>query len=83
VPLVGRRAGHGLDEALVELLGRIESSNNENFQIGARLAARLGMERVYPVNDHTGDRHRLDDMTAFGESVTAAWSADSSELDQR
>lgn len=82
LPAAERHGGDGLDDALVALLEQIASSRNENFQIGARLAARLGLERVYPVNDHTGDRHQLPNMRAFGQSVTLAWSIDRSALDQ-
>lgn len=74
-----RRVGDGLDEALVTMLKQTETRNNENYQIAARLAARLGLQRVYPVDDHTGDNSRITDVKAFGESVKQAWESGKSE----
>ena len=71
-----RHAGDGLDDALVKMLREIETHPNENYQIAARLAARLGLERVYAVDDHTGDNHQITDTKAFGEEVMAAWKSD-------
>ena len=81
LPLAERRAGDGLDDALVQALKQAETRNNESYQIAARLAARLGLERVHPVDDHTGDNHQLPDMKAFGQSVDQAWKADRTKLD--
>lgn len=50
-----RRAGDGLDAELVKILERRGAKLNENYEIGARLAARLGLERVYPTDDHSAD----------------------------
>lgn len=79
LPQAERRAGDGLDAALVTLLQQIATRNNENYQIAARLAARLGLQRVYPVDDHTGDNSRIADVKAFGESVQQAWESGRSE----
>ncbi|WP_225539987.1 DUF5694 domain-containing protein [Xanthomonas sp. XNM01] len=76
-----RRPGDGLDTALVELLEQTASRNNENYRIGARLAARLGLERVHAVDDHTGDRYRRPDRQAFGTALSAAWDTDRAGLD--
>ena len=73
LPEAERRAGDGLDAKLVDMLGKIGNRNNENYQIAARLAARLGLQRVYPVDNHTGDRMDLPDMKAFVRSIEAAW----------
>jgi len=74
-----RRAGDGLDEALVAELEELGRRNGENIQIAARLAARLGHERVYPVDNHTGDHLRIDDLEAFGREISAAWAMTASE----
>lgn len=67
-----RGAGDDLDPALVARLGELEASRNENYCIGAALAARLGLERVYPVDDHAADT-ALPDEAAFGKAIEAAW----------
>src|SRR5690606_16118668 len=45
LPEAWRRAGDGLDEVLVQDLRAREGRDNENFQVAARLAARLGLPR--------------------------------------
>lgn len=50
-----RRAGEGLDSALVAELDKLATRRNENFLIGSALAARLGLERVYAIDDHSAD----------------------------
>ena len=77
-----RHAGDGLDATLVKLIERIATLNNENYQIAAPLAARLGLQRVYAVDNHTGDNVEIADEKAFGESVGAAWNADKAKLDE-
>lgn len=68
-----QRAGDGLDAALVARLRTAEHRPNESNQIAARLAARLGLQRVYPADDHTGDNVDLDDPAAYGKAIQAAW----------
>ena len=84
LPKAERRAGDGLDDALVAMLAQIAARNNENYLIAARLAARLGLQRVYPVDDHTGDNIRIADgeTKAFGQAVEQAWKAGRAELDR-
>ncbi len=73
LPEPERHAGDGLDDALVQALRKRESRRNENVQVAARLAALLGLQRVFPVDDHTGDSIVIDDEEAFGKAVRAAW----------
>jgi hypothetical protein len=73
LPAAERRAGDSLDAALVEMLITIGKRNNENYQLGARLAARLGLQRVHAVDNHTGDRIDVPDIKAFVRSIEAAW----------
>ncbi|NUO75508.1 MAG: hypothetical protein HOQ32_05785 [Lysobacter sp.] len=75
LPEPERRAGDGLTEALVALLQKATTRNNENASIAARLAARLGLQRVYAVDDHTGDNIEVADEAAYGKAVQAAWDA--------
>ena len=75
LPLAERRAGDSLNASLVEMLQKIEKSHNENYQLGARLAARLGLQRVHAIDNHTGDRMDVPDIKAFVRSIEAAWAA--------
>jgi hypothetical protein len=72
---VEQHVGDGLDEALVAVLEKRATRNNESDQIAARLAARLGLQRVYPIDDHTGDNVMIADEKAYGDTVQAAWNA--------
>jgi hypothetical protein len=86
LPEAERHAGDSLDAALVEKLRRIGTINNESYQLAARLAARLGLQRVYAVDNHTGDRIDVVDIKAFVRSIEAAWAAGGakeSELEKR
>ncbi|TFW19526.1 hypothetical protein E4L98_16125 [Duganella callida] len=75
LPESERHAGDSLDAALVSVLDKTASRNNENYQIAARLAARLGLQRVYPVDNHTGDHIDVPDIKAFVTSIERAWAA--------
>ncbi|WP_244812115.1 DUF5694 domain-containing protein [Xanthomonas arboricola] len=68
-----QRSGDGLDAALVARLRSMEQRPNESYQIAARLAARLGLQRLHPADDHTGDNIDLGDPAAYGKAIQAAW----------
>jgi len=68
-----RRVGDGLDQALVDLLHKRATSANESIRIGAALAVRLGLQRVHPVDDHTGDSLRIEDEDGFAAAIRGAW----------
>jgi hypothetical protein len=76
-----RRAGDGLDSTLVAMLRGLEARKNEDIQIGARLAARLNLQRLYPIDDHTGDAVVVADGKAFGRAVQEAWNTGAMALD--
>ena len=78
-----QRSGDGLTETLVTMLGEISQHHNENYQIAARLAARLGLQRVFATDNHTGDNIAYTDKDAFGREVMAAWEAGRGIVDQR
>lgn len=67
-----RRTGDGLDAALLARLQVLEKKRDESYLIAARLAARLGQERVYAMDDHTSDFSFPDDKAA-GEAIMKAW----------
>lgn len=72
LPAAERRAGDGLEPKLVELLESLRQRRNEDYLIAAPLAARLGHERVYPMDDHTSDAPSADEK-ASGEAIMKAW----------
>jgi len=71
-----RHAGDGLTQPMIDIVERKGKPLNENYTIAAALAARLGLERVYAVDDHTADT-ALDNNSpegkAYGDAVQAAW----------
>lgn len=81
LPEAERHAGDGLDDALVAQLAKRSQSNNETNQIAARLAVRLGLQRLHPVDDHTGDAIDIPDSAAYGKAVQAAWDRAKPERD--
>jgi hypothetical protein len=82
LPEAERHAGDSLDAAMVEKLQRTGTTNNEDFQLAARLAARLGLPRVHPVDNHTGDNLDVPDPKAYGREIEAAWAAGRAELNE-
>lgn len=72
LPLAERKAGGVLTDALVKIL-LSRKRLNENTDIAAALAARLGHERVYPVDDHTGDRATGPTDAAFDARLAELW----------
>lgn len=75
LPVAERLAQDGLDERLVEHLQMLSKKRNEDFQIAAPLAARLGLERVYATDDHTADSSSGDDAAdkEAGEIMQKLW----------
>lgn len=71
-----RHAGDGLTPAMIEIIQRKGKPLNENYTIAAALAARLGLDRIYPADDHTADT-ALDNNSpegkAYGDAIQAAW----------
>jgi Family of unknown function (DUF5694) len=68
-----RVAGDGLDAALTEILTTTAASRNERIAIAARLAVRLGLQRVYLIDDHSADSI-LRDLGSDGEAaIQAIW----------
>jgi hypothetical protein len=75
LPQAERHAGDGLDAALVALLegGKIgRGKRSEDTLIAAPLAAALGLERVYAMDDHTGFGPEPD-QKAYGAAIEKAW----------
>ncbi|MCJ2188644.1 DUF5694 domain-containing protein [Novosphingobium beihaiensis] len=72
LPEAERREGNGLDATLAASLAKLSTRHDESIQIAARLAARLGLERIFPIDDHTADFMPSDDA-AFNDAITKAW----------
>jgi hypothetical protein len=83
LPASERHAGDSLDAALVQQLEKIATVHNENYLIAARLAARLGVQRVRQVDNHTGDAIDIPDTKAFMKSLSAAWAAGGAALNEQ
>lgn len=66
-----RMAADGISALLQEQLKALAGNRNEGQLIGARLAARLGLPRVYPIDDHSADdveiAHSADMETYFAQ----------------
>jgi hypothetical protein len=72
LPEAERHAGDGLDTALATLLDQLRIQRSEDWLIAAPLAARLGLERVVPMDDQA-ENLPVADVKAYGEALTKAW----------
>lgn len=76
LPVAERHAGDGLDAALAASLDALQRRRNESGMIAATLAARLGLERLWSVDDHTADTPDDPDPAvgkAYEAAITKAW----------
>jgi hypothetical protein len=76
LPDAERTTGEGLNADLVALLEKLRARRNETQQIAAVLAARLGHERLWSVDDHTADTPESTDpveLKAFETAIRGAW----------
>ena len=55
LPVADRTTGDGIDESLLKIVTRAGAKPNETYEIAVALAARLGLNRVFAVDDHTAD----------------------------
>jgi hypothetical protein len=77
LPLSERKAGDGIDDALLEVLAKIATRRNETYQIGVALAVRLGLQRIYAVDDHTSDSIQYAAPEGYEAAMNAHWSRES------
>lgn len=76
LPEAERHAGDGLNEEQAAFLEALRTRRNESTLIAAVLAARLGLERLWSVDDHTADTPDSTDpaeQKAFEAAITGAW----------
>lgn len=84
LPEAERRAGDGLTEEAVGFLSRPSGRMNETYDVAAEVAARVGLERLYAVDDHTSDAIFRDPDPGFGPWQQARYAAiDASGLARR
>ncbi len=69
-----RVADATLTAPLVDVLNRTMTRRNESYQLAARLAARLGHERLILMDDHTGDRATGGERPTDEAQIRAIWS---------
>ncbi|WP_442253124.1 DUF5694 domain-containing protein [Stenotrophomonas pavanii] len=74
LPSDERRAADSLTPELVQFLDRRLARRDEAGMIAGVLAARLGLERLWSVDDHTADTPVPKDREkAYGAALQAAW----------
>ena len=66
LPSVERRAADTLSEDAAKVLSRPTGRLNETYDVAAQVAARVGLERLYAVDDHTSDAIDLGSDPDFG-----------------
>lgn len=71
-----RRAGDGVSAELAAALDELAVRRNENYLIAAALAARLGLDRVFPTDDHLSDRIQADAPPGIDKALQAIWSGE-------
>ena len=69
-----RTATDGIAESMLKFLNRESPKSNENYEVAAVLAARLGLERVYATDDHTADDITDRAGSKFGDALQDMWS---------
>ena len=78
LPDAERRTGDGLTQPMVDILERKGKPLNENYTIAAALAARLGLERIYEVDDHLADTafdENSPEGKAYAAAIQGAWNS--------
>jgi hypothetical protein len=75
LPPEERKLGDGIDEVLLKIITRAGAKPNETYDIGVVLAARLGLNRVYAVDDHTADSIQGLAGAGFEPAIQKIWSA--------
>ncbi len=76
LPPAERRAGDGLNDELVGVLAKAKDRRNETNLVAAVLGARLGLERLWSVDDHSADTPDGADPAerkAAGDAIARAW----------
>lgn len=75
LPEAERHAADGLSKEAVEVLSRPTGRMNETYDVAAQVAARVGLERLYAVDDHTSDATDFSADAGFGRWQQAHYDA--------
>jgi hypothetical protein len=73
LPETERKVGDLVDEKMLPILNRASGKKNETLDIGVMLALRLGLQRIYPVDDHTSDAVYVPGGSALEAAILAHW----------
>ena len=74
LPESERHADDVLTPALIAILDKRVERGGESTIIGVEVARRLGLQRIYPVDDHTGDRASGEtDDAVYEREIMQAW----------
>lgn len=73
LPEAERKAGDGIDAGLLAQLDGSIGAYNENYQVAAVLAARLGLDRVHAADDHTADSVFVPLGSEFEAAIHEVW----------
>lgn len=68
-----RVAGDGLTDEMIAIIVRKGKKMNESYDVAAAVAARVGLERVIAVDDHTSDAALADVGPEYGSELTARY----------
>ena len=75
LPPEERRGGGDISDAMLKVLAREGGRPNETFEVAVALAVRLGLQRVYAVDDHTADGVQALAGPGFDEALQRHWNA--------
>lgn len=79
LPATERVKADGIDQPLLDILARTEKLPNETIAIGVSLAVRLGLERLYAVDDHTADSIQVSGGPDYAAAIQAHWTSPGAE----
>lgn len=83
LPAEDRHAGDGLNGELTVRLNTLSQLRDEPYLVAVPLAVKIGLERVFTMDDHTSD-DAIADEKAYGAAIMKAWDNPSTtELKQR
>jgi hypothetical protein len=75
LPASERVNADGITDAMLTLLNREGAKPDETDEIGVVLAARLGLQRIYAVDDHTSDSIQAEAPDGLEAAIQAHWSS--------
>ena len=75
LPASERREGDGIDGALRQILEPVDAKPNETMDVAVVLAARMGLERVYAVDDHSSDSIDARAGAGYFPAIEKIWAA--------